>query len=225
MMKTKMKFAVCALVCMTMACAAASAEGNQPGGMGGNRPQMQQGQMKDDKKGGMPQGQAPDMNGQSNGQNQTPNMNGQNNGQNQAPDMNGQSNGQNQAPNMNGQGNAQNGQQKPDDQNAPKDMPTRLDAKKLLEDGVIDEDTYNAIEAYLKENAPEKPEGGEQDGQQPPEKPDGEADDDSADQPELPEIGGGLDEVQLKNLLDAGVITQEQYDAIVALLGSGENAV
>ena len=212
MMKTKMKFAVCALVCMTMACAAASAEGSQPGGMGGNRPQMQQGQMKDDKKGGMPQGQAPDMNGQSNGQNQ--------------------------APNMNGQSNAQNGQQKPDNQNAPKDMPTRLDTKKLLEDGVIDEDTYNAIEAYLKENAPEKPEGeqddtqqppekpeGEQDDtQQPPEKPDGDADDDSTDQPELPEIGGGLDEVQLKNLLDAGVITQEQYDAIVALLGSGENA-
>ena len=261
-MKTKMKFAVCALVCMTMACAAASAEGNQPGGMGGNRPQMQQGQMKDDKKGGMPQGQAPNMNGQNNGQNQAPDMNGQNNGQNQTPNMN----GQNQAPNMNGQGNAQNGQQKPDNQNAPKDMPTRLDTKKLLEDGVIDEDTYNAIEAYLKENAPEKPEGGEQDGQQPPEKPEGEqddtqqppekpegeqddtqqppekpegeqddtqqppekpdsdADDDNADQPELPEIGGGLDEVQLKNLLDAGVITQEQYDAIVALLGSGENA-
>lgn len=40
MMKTKMKFAICALVCMTMACAAASAEGSQPGG---NRPQMQQG--------------------------------------------------------------------------------------------------------------------------------------------------------------------------------------
>ena len=77
---------------------------------------------------------------------------------------------------------------------------------------------------YLKENAPEKPEGEQDDTQQPPEKPDGDADDDSADQPELPEIGGGLDEVQLKNLLDVGVITQEQYDAIVALLGSGENA-
>ena len=31
-----------------------------------------------------------------------------------------------------------------DDQNAPKDMPSRIDTKKLLEDGVIDEDTYNA---------------------------------------------------------------------------------
>lgn len=229
-MKTKMKFAVCALVCMTMVCAAASAEGSQPGGMGGNRPQMQQGQMKDNKK-NKQQGQAPDMNGQ----NQAPDMNGQNKGQNQAPDMNDQNHAQNDR--KPGEG-AQGGQQKPDDQNAPKDMPTRLDAKKLLEDGVIDEDTYNAIEAYLKENAPEKPEGetdetqqppekpeGEQDdAQQPPEKPDGETDDDSAEKPELPEIGGGLDEVQLKSLLDAGVITQEQYDALLELLESSGDA-
>lgn len=81
-------------------------------------------------------------------------------------------------------------QQKPDDQNVPKDMPSRVDTRKLLEDGVIDEDTYNAIEEYPKENAPEKPEGEQDDTQQPPEKPEDEADDDSADQPELPEIGG-----------------------------------
>lgn len=234
-MKTKMKFAVCALVCMTMACAAASAEGGQPGGMGGNRPQMQQGQMKDDRKNGMQQGQAPDMKGQNDGQNQAPDMNGQNNRQNQAPDMNGQNHAQNDR--KPGEG-SQDGQQKPDGQNAPKDMPTRLDAKKLLEDGVIDEETYNAIEAYLKENAPEKPEGetdetqqppekpegGQDDAQQPPEKPDGETDDDSAEKPELPEIGGVLDEVQLKSLLDAGVITQEQYDALLELLESSGDA-
>ncbi len=116
-------------------------------------------------------------------------------------------------------------QQKPDDQNVPKDMPSRVDTRKLLEDGVIDEDTYNAIEEYLKENASEKPEGEQDDTQQPPEKPEDEADDDSADQPELPEIGGGLDEVQLKSLLDAGVITQEQYDTLLELLtGSGDAA-
>ena len=90
-------------------------------------------------------------------------------------------------------------------------MPSRIDTRKLLEDGVIDKDTYNAIEEYLKENAPEKPEG--------------EADDDSAEQPEMPEIGGGLDEAQLKSLLDAGVITQEQYDTLLELLtGSGDAA-
>lgn len=107
-------------------------------------------------------------------------------------------------------------QQKPDDQNVPKDMPGRVDTRKLLEDGVIDEDTYNAIEEYLKENASEKPEGEQDDTQQPPEKLEDEADDDSADQPELPEIGGGLDEAPLKSLLDAGVIER--------LTGSGDAA-
>lgn len=220
-MKTKMKFAICALVCMTMACAAASAEGSQPGGPGGNRPQMQQGQMKDNKKNnnGQQQGQAPDMDNQ--------------NGQNQAPDMKGQQ------PKNGAQNNPQkpNGQnQKPDDQNAPKDEPSRVDTKKLLEDGVIDEDTYNAIEDYLKQNAPEdseqedgrqpseKPENEQDNTQQPPEKPEGEQADDDTEKPELPEIGGGLDEVQLKSLLDAGVITQEQYDALLELLESSENA-
>ena len=154
-MKTKMKVAVCTLLCMTMACAAANAEGGTTNSTNSGRPQTQQSQMKNRKKKGM--------------------------------------------------------QQKPDDQNVPKDMPSRVDTRKLLEDGVIDEDTYNAIEEYLKENAPEKPED--------------EADDDSADQPELPEIGGGLDEAQLKSLLDAGVITQEQYDTLLErLTGSGDAA-
>ena len=108
-----------------------------------------------------------------------------------------------------------------DDQNAPKDMPSRIDTKKLLEDGVIDEDTYNAIEAYLKENASEKPEGEQDDTQ----KPEGEQSDGDTEKPELPEIGNGLDEVQLKSLLDAGVITQEQYDTLLELLtGSGDAA-
>ena len=112
-----------------------------------------------------------------------------------------------------------------DDQNAPKDMSSRIDTKKLLEDGVIDEDTYNAIEAYLKENASEKPEGEQDDTQKLPEKPEGEQSDGDTEKPELPEIGDGLDEVQLKSLLDAGVITQEQYDTLLELLtGSGDAA-
>lgn len=171
-MKTKMKVAVCTLLCMTMACAAANAEGGTTNSTNSGRPQTQQSQMKNRKKKGM--------------------------------------------------------QQKPDDQNVPKDMPSRVDPRKLLEDGVIDEDTYNAIEECPKENAPEKPEGEQDDTQQPPEKPEDEADDDSVDQPELPEIGGGLDEAQLKSLLDAGVITQEQYDTLLELLelltGSGDAA-
>ena len=185
-MKTKMKVAVCTLLCMTMACAAANAEGGTTNSTNSGRPQTRQSQMP-----GMDeQGQAPDMNGQNNGQNQAPDMNGQNNGQkpNDGAQENRQQNGNNQQNPNNGM------QQKPDDQNAPKDMPSRVDPRKLREDGVIDEDTYNAIEEYLKENAPEKPEGEQ-------------------------------DEAQLKSLLDAGVITQEQYDTLLErLTGSGDAA-
>ena len=131
-MKTKMKVAVCTLL-LTMACAAANAEGGTTNSTNSGRPQTQQSQMKNRKKKGMQQGQMPGMDEQG-----------------QAPDMNGQNNGM---------------QQKPDDQNVPKDMPSRVDTRKLLEDGVIDEDTYNAIEEYLKENAPEKPEGEQDDTQ------------------------------------------------------------
>ena len=213
-MKTKMKIAVCTLVCMTMACAAASAEGGRQDNKNGGRPQMQQGRMSD-RNGMQQQGQTPNMNDQ-NGQNQMPSTNDRND-RNQVPNMKDLNNDR--QPN----GGAQNNGQKPDDENAPKDMPTGLDAKKLLEDGVIDEDTYNAIEDYLKQDdtqqPPEKPEGEQDDTQRQPEKPEGEQDDDT-EKPELPAIGGSLDEVQLQSLLDAGVITQEQYDAITALMAA-----
>ena len=197
-----------------MACAAASAEGGRQGNKNGGRPQMQQGQM-GDRNGMQQQGQTPNMNDQ-NGQNQMPNTNDRND-RNQVPNMKDLNNDR--QPN----GGAQNNGQKPDDENALKDMPTRLDAKKLLEDGVIDEDTYNAIEDYLKQDdtqqQPEKPEGEQDDTRQQPEKPEGEQDD-NTEKPELPAIGGSLDEVQLQSLLDAGVITQEQYDAITALMAA-----
>lgn len=135
-MKTKMKVAVCTLLCMTMACAAANAEGGTTNSMNSGRPQTQQSQMKNRKKKGMQQGQMPGMDEQG----QAPDMNGQNNGQkpNDGAQENRQQNGNNKQNSNNGM------QQKPDDQNVPKDMPSRVDTRKLLEDGVIDEDTYNA---------------------------------------------------------------------------------
>ncbi len=135
-MKTKMKVAVCTLLCMTMACAAANAEGGTTNSTNSGRPQTQQSQMKNRKKKGMQQGQMPGMDEQG----QAPDMNGQNNGQkpNDGAQENRQQNGNNKQNSNNGM------QQKPDDQNVPKDMPSRVDTRKLLEDGVIDEDTYNA---------------------------------------------------------------------------------
>ena len=135
-MKTKMKVAVCTLLCMTMACAAANAEGGTTNSTNSGRPQTQQSQMKNRKKKGMQQGQMPGMDEQG----QAPDMNGQNNGQkpNDGAQENRQQNGNNKQNSNNGM------QQKPDGQNVPKDMPSRVDTRKLLEDGVIDEDTYNA---------------------------------------------------------------------------------
>lgn len=135
-MKTKMKVAVCTLLCMTMACAAANAEGGTTNSTNSGRPQTQQSQMKNRKKKGMQQGQMPGMDEQG----QAPDMNGQNSGQkpNDGAQENRQQNGNNKQNSNNGM------QQKPDDQNVPKDMPSRVDTRKLLEDGVIDEDTYNA---------------------------------------------------------------------------------
>lgn len=135
-MKTKMKVAVCTLLCMTMACAAANAEGGTTNSTNSGWPQTQQSQMKNRKKKGMQQGQMPGMDEQG----QAPDMNGQNNGPkpNDGAQENRQQNGNNKQNSNNGM------QQKPDDQNVPKDMPSRVDTRKLLEDGVIDEDTYNA---------------------------------------------------------------------------------
>lgn len=131
-MKTKMKVAVCTLLCMTMACAAANAEGGPTNSTNSGRPQTQQSQMKNRKKKGMQQGQMPGMDEQG----QAPDMNGQK--PNDGAQENRQQNGNNKQNSNNGM------QQKPDDQNVPKDMPSRVDTRKLLEDGVIDEDTYNA---------------------------------------------------------------------------------
>ncbi len=70
---------------------------------------------------------------------------------------------------------------------------------KLVQDGTISQETFDAIMEYMKENAPEKPEvNGE--------RPDG-----------MPEFNGEKPDDApdlLKDLLNAGIITQEEYDTI-----------
>lgn len=86
----------------------------------------------------------------------------------------------------------------------------------LVTGGIISQETLDAILKYLEENPstpPEKPDGapsgGMNDGA--PEKPDGNA-------------PGGmmLDNQTLSALLDAGIITQEEYEAIAAFLQSSQ---
>ena len=103
----------------------------------------------------------------------------------------------------------------------------------LVTGGIISQETLDAILKYLEENPstpPEKPDGGQPDnapngginakpdGNAPggmnggaPEKPDG-----------APSGGMMLDDQTLSALLDAGIITQEEYDAIAAFLQSSQ---
>ena len=120
--------------------------------------------------------------------------------------------------------------ERPDDM--PGDMPG-MAWSKLVEDGVISQETCDAIEEYIKENAPDKPDdaadGSERpeppakpddDGTEPPEKPEG----DESEPPELPEDGEhidgipGLTEDLLDALLDAGIITEDEYEALLELV-------
>ena len=100
----------------------------------------------------------------------------------------------------------------------------------MLMNGTISEDTYTAIEEYFKQNPPAKPDGeADFDGQEPSAKPDGEADfdgqepsanpDDKADfNGRRPPQGGMLNADMLQTLLDANVITTDEYNTLLAAL-------
>lgn len=100
----------------------------------------------------------------------------------------------------------------------------------MLMNGTISEDTYTAIEEYFKQNPPAKPDGeADFDVQEPPAKPDGEADfdrqepsanpDDKADfNGRRPPQGGMLNADMLQALLDANVITTDEYNTLLAAL-------
>ena len=78
----------------------------------------------------------------------------------------------------------------------------------LVQDGTISQDTYDAIMEFMNENAPQKPDFDEKRPEMNGEKPD-----------DTPEINGEKpDDVPdlLKDLLNAGIITQEEYETISA---------
>ena len=100
----------------------------------------------------------------------------------------------------------------------------------MLMNGTISEDTYTAIEEYFKQNPPKRPDGeADFDRQEPPAKPDGEEDfdgqepsvnpDDKADfNGRRPPQGGMLNADMLQALLDANVITTDEYNTLFAAL-------
>ena len=162
--------------------------------------------------------------------------NGGNRPAGQPPQMPG-TNGQNQQgqppqiPSDNQNGNQQNGQppQMPgtngqNQQGQPPELPggeasVMIDFDAMVTKGVISQETCNKIKAYMEDhkpadmpdsqpptNAPEVTEEKPAENQTPPEKPDGEKPADA------PEMGGGL----LADLLKDEIITQAEYDALIA---------
>ena len=85
----------------------------------------------------------------------------------------------------------------------------------MLMNGTISEDTYTAIEEYFKQNPPAKPDGeADFDGQEPSANPDDKADFNGRRPPQ----GGMLNADMLQALLDANVITTDEYNTLFAAL-------
>lgn len=181
-------------------------------------------------KGGHGGRQMPGQNNQNGQMPQMPGQGGRNGQMPQMPDQNGQNGQNNQMPQMPNQ-NSQNGQ------NNQQAMPGRGGRgmkngnrngnaahggkeqffEQMLKDSVITQETYDAIIAYLQKNAPQQPDAAASaDGSEPPAAPEGQSeapevqpDASTETQPEPPELQ------ILKDMLDNGVITQEQYDQYV----------
>ena len=121
--------------------------------------------------------------------------------------------------NENGQAPSDTGQQAPQGE-GPKDGFGFMPLEEYVKDGTISQETYDAITKYMDENKPELPEGAEEG--EGPELPDGA---EEGERPELPDDAaeGSMPKMKegegpdlLNDLLSAGVITQEEYDALVA---------
>jgi len=191
--------------------------------MNGEAPQMDQNSQSPQMNGQQPpQGEAP----AETGNGQAPEMNGEapqgeapasdENGQ--APEMNGEvpQTGENgQAPQM-----GENGQPPQMNGKGPEDDFGFIEFKNYVEDGTISQETYDAITKYMEENKPELPEGMKE-GER-PELPEGAVEGERPELPEgakdgeRPEMKEGEGPDLLKDLLEAGVITQEEYDTLAA---------
>ena len=85
----------------------------------------------------------------------------------------------------------------------------------MLMNGTISEDTYTAIEEYFKQNPPKRPDGeADFDGQELSANPDDKADFNGRRPPQ----GGMLNADMLQALLDANVITTDEYNTLFAAL-------
>ena len=93
----------------------------------------------------------------------------------------------------------------------------------MLKNGVIDQDTYDAIQKYMQENKPEDQAPQAKDDQGNPSR--GQEGQEMAPPEGAPEMNADAGEdPMLKVLLEQGVITREQYDAIAAAMAADVTA-
>ena len=160
-------------------------------------------------------GQTPQMPGQNSQNGQAPQMPGQNDQNSQAPQVPGQNDQNSRMPGRGGKGNRRGGFTAGTDGQTVKHGKTAV-FDRLLADGVITQEIYDAIIAWMQQQAPQAQQNAEApaegtapaEGSEPPALPDGTAPDGTAN----------AQEELLKSLLDSGVITQEQYDLLVSAL-------
>lgn len=149
-------------------------------------------------------GQLPQMPGQ-NGQNsQTP-------GNGQLPQMPGQNSQSGQMPGA-GNGSRNKGAAGPNGQAVKGGKQLIFD--RLLAEGVITQEVYDAITAWMNANTqPQADAAAPAEGSEPPALPEGTEPAEGTEPPAQPDSApAGMETQLLKNLLDDGVITQEQYD-------------
>ena len=201
-----------------------------------NNGQAQNGQVPDNSRnnGQAPNGQGPN-NSRNNGQapsGQAPD-NSRNNGQTpngQAPD-NSRNNGQipgGQASDNGGSNGQVSGGQAPDSSRMPEEAGKpggkgMVSFEDMLKNGVIDQDTYDAIQKYMQENKPEDQAPQAKDDQGNPSR--GQEGQEMTPPEGAPEMNADAGEdPMLKVLLEQGVITREQYDAIAAAMAADVTA-
>jgi len=209
--------------------------------MHGNRQKPGNGQTLPPQPGNNGNGQMPWQPDQNNGNGQTPRQPGQDNENGQMPQQPDQNNGNGQMTQAPGRQNGQNNRQMPGkgnrnmkrDRRNSEGRPAGRQGKmfifdQLLNEGVITQEVYDAIMNYLKVQMAQQP-GNDaapaEEGSVPPALPEGSAPADESESATDPEGNPVTPEEQLlKELLDAGIITQEQYELILSKLAEG-NAV
>ena len=97
----------------------------------------------------------------------------------------------------------------------------------MLKDGVITQEVYDTITNYMKEHAPHQPESSsaQAEGSEPSALPEEKTPDDGGEAQAAPEEQPeAVEQRLLRELLDNGAITQEQYDLIMSKLTASDAA-